>query len=130
LRVLPYWPKERYLEFAPNHWVATRAKFRSDELDAPLCSFTVPAAQRERRVTLHGRTCAERWAWESAYRLSTHLARRTREATFRAVAPPARARVRSGPGLRRRQLDPGRGPDPPARRCSRRHRARLALAAR
>jgi transposase len=44
LRVLPYWPKERYLELAPNHWAATRAKLRSDELKAPLCSFTVPAA--------------------------------------------------------------------------------------
>lgn len=44
LRVLPYWPKERYLELAPNNWAATRVKLRSDELDAPLCSFTVPAA--------------------------------------------------------------------------------------
>jgi transposase len=44
LRVLPYWPKERYPELAPNNWAATRAKLRSDELDAPLCSFTVPTA--------------------------------------------------------------------------------------
>jgi transposase len=44
LRVLPYWPKERYLELAPKNWKATRVKLRSDELDAPLCSFTIPAA--------------------------------------------------------------------------------------
>jgi transposase len=44
LRVLPYWPKERHLELAPKSWKATRAKLRSDELDAPLCSFTIPAA--------------------------------------------------------------------------------------
>jgi hypothetical protein len=44
LRVLPYWPKERMLELAPKNWKVTRAKLRSDELDAPLCSFTIPAA--------------------------------------------------------------------------------------
>jgi hypothetical protein len=44
LRVLPYWPKERYLELAPKHWAATRERLRADELDAPLCSFTIPAA--------------------------------------------------------------------------------------
>jgi transposase len=42
LRVLPYWPKERYLELAPKKWKRTRAKLRSGELDAPLCSFTIP----------------------------------------------------------------------------------------
>jgi transposase len=44
LRVLPYWPEDRYLELAPNRWQATRANLRPDELDAPLCSFTIPAA--------------------------------------------------------------------------------------
>ncbi len=44
LRVLPYWPKQRYLELAPKHWLATRAKLDPIELDAPLCSFTIPAA--------------------------------------------------------------------------------------
>ena len=44
LRVLPYWPKERYLELAPKHWLATRAKLDPTELHAPLCSFTIPAA--------------------------------------------------------------------------------------
>ena len=44
LRILPYWPRDRYLELAPNDWIATRAKLDPDELAAPLCSFTIPAA--------------------------------------------------------------------------------------
>jgi transposase len=44
LRILPYWPRDRYLELAPNNWSATRAKLDPDELNAPLCSFTIPAA--------------------------------------------------------------------------------------
>jgi hypothetical protein len=44
LRVLPYWPKERYLELAPKLWGATRAKLRADELAAPMGAFAIPAA--------------------------------------------------------------------------------------
>jgi hypothetical protein len=44
LRLLPYWPKERYLELAPKHWKTTRVKLRADELTAPLGAFTIPAA--------------------------------------------------------------------------------------
>ena len=44
LRVLPYWPKERYLELAPKLWATTRAKLRADELAAHLGAFTIPAA--------------------------------------------------------------------------------------
>jgi transposase len=44
LRLLPYWPKERSLELAPKHWAVTRQKLNPEELDAFLCSFTVPAA--------------------------------------------------------------------------------------
>lgn len=43
-RLLPYWPRERYLELAPKLWLATRAKLLPEELAAPLCSFTIPAA--------------------------------------------------------------------------------------
>jgi transposase len=42
MRVLPYWPNDRYLELAPKHWVATRAQLRAEELDLPLSSFEVP----------------------------------------------------------------------------------------
>jgi transposase len=44
LRLLPYWPNDRYLELAPKNWLATRAKLDADELAAPLCSFTIPKA--------------------------------------------------------------------------------------
>jgi transposase len=43
LRVLPYWPRHRYLELAPRHWHATRARLRPEELAAPLSAFEIPA---------------------------------------------------------------------------------------
>jgi transposase len=45
LRVLPYWPRERYLELSPKYWAATRARLRPEELEAPLSAFEVPAAE-------------------------------------------------------------------------------------
>jgi transposase len=45
LRLLPQWPRDRYLELAPNFWRATRARLVPDELAAPLCWFTIPAPQ-------------------------------------------------------------------------------------
>ena len=42
LRVLPYWPKERYLELAPKLWPATRARMDVAELAAPAGVVTVP----------------------------------------------------------------------------------------
>jgi transposase len=44
LRVLPYWPRERYLELAPKYWQATRARLNPDELAAPLSAFEIPPA--------------------------------------------------------------------------------------
>ena len=44
LRLLPYWPPDRYLELAPKFWAATRAKLNPGELDAPLGPFTIPCA--------------------------------------------------------------------------------------
>jgi transposase len=43
LRVLPYWPRERYLELSPKFWKATRGRLRPEELAAPLSAFEVPA---------------------------------------------------------------------------------------
>jgi transposase len=43
LRVLPHWPRQRYLELAPKHWAATRARLRPEELAAPLSEFEIPA---------------------------------------------------------------------------------------
>ena len=44
LRVLPYWPRDRYLELAPANWAATRGRLDPDELSLPIASFTVPEA--------------------------------------------------------------------------------------
>lgn len=44
LRLLPYWPQDRYLELSPKHWSVTRSKLREDELKAYICSFTIPYA--------------------------------------------------------------------------------------
>ena len=42
LRVLPYWPHGRYLELAPQHWLASRARIDPSELAPPLSHITVP----------------------------------------------------------------------------------------
>jgi transposase len=43
LRVLAYWPEDRYLELAPKHWAATRARLDPDELKREIGTLTVPA---------------------------------------------------------------------------------------
>jgi len=43
-RVLPHWPKDRYLELAPKYWRATRAKLIKSELDAEVGPLTIPSA--------------------------------------------------------------------------------------
>ena len=42
LRVLPYWPHDRYLELAPQHWLATRERLDPKELELPLSRVVVP----------------------------------------------------------------------------------------
>ncbi len=44
LRVLPHWPRDRYLELAPLNFAATRARLDAKELEAELGPLTVPAA--------------------------------------------------------------------------------------
>jgi transposase len=44
LRVLPHWPQERYLELAPKHWRATRARLNPLELEMPISGFEIPPA--------------------------------------------------------------------------------------
>ncbi|HVJ92005.1 MAG TPA: transposase [Labilithrix sp.] len=44
IRVVPYWPRDRYLELAPKYWAATRARLDSAELERPIGHVTVPAA--------------------------------------------------------------------------------------
>jgi len=43
IRIMPYWPRGRYLELAPAYWAHTRARLDPLELDAELGLITVPA---------------------------------------------------------------------------------------
>lgn len=42
IRVMPYWPRHRYLELAPAYWASTRARLDEAELAAELGHITVP----------------------------------------------------------------------------------------
>ena len=42
LRLLPYWPKERFLELAPKYWARTRARLDPLELEVPIGEISVP----------------------------------------------------------------------------------------
>jgi transposase len=42
LRVLPYWPRDRYLELAPKYWAKTRTRLDGDELAREFGPLTVP----------------------------------------------------------------------------------------
>ena len=41
-RVLPHWPRDRYLELAPRYWRITRARLDRDELDLEVGWLTIP----------------------------------------------------------------------------------------
>ena len=42
IRVMPYWPRDRFLELAPAYWAQTRARLDSTEIEAELGFLTVP----------------------------------------------------------------------------------------
>jgi hypothetical protein len=42
IKVLPYWPRDRYLELAPKYWRATRARLDPREIERELGPITVP----------------------------------------------------------------------------------------
>jgi hypothetical protein len=44
IRVMPYWPPERYLELAPAYWLETHRRLDPTELAAELGHITVPPA--------------------------------------------------------------------------------------
>jgi transposase len=46
-RVLPHWPRERFLELCPRDWVRTRARLHATELERELGPLTVPASAAE-----------------------------------------------------------------------------------
>lgn len=47
IRVLPYWPRARYLELAPKYWRATRARLDQRQLELPVGPITVPPPPAE-----------------------------------------------------------------------------------
>jgi transposase len=47
IRVLPYWPRDRYLELAPKYWARTRARLDQGELELPLGHVTVPPPAKQ-----------------------------------------------------------------------------------
>jgi transposase len=42
IHVLPFWPRNRYLELAPKYWAATRARIPAGQLEAEIGVVTVP----------------------------------------------------------------------------------------
>jgi transposase len=42
IHVLPFWPRDRYLELAPKYWTATRARIPAAQLDVEIGDITVP----------------------------------------------------------------------------------------
>jgi transposase len=42
LRVLPHWPRDRYLELAPRYWRITRARLDRVQLERELGDLTIP----------------------------------------------------------------------------------------
>jgi hypothetical protein len=42
IRVLPFWPRERYLELAPKYWARTRATLDLEQLARPVGVIDVP----------------------------------------------------------------------------------------
>jgi transposase len=49
IRVVPYWPRDRYLELTPKYWRATRARLDERELQLPLGHVTVPPPPAEQQ---------------------------------------------------------------------------------
>jgi len=42
IHVVPFWPRDRYLELAPKYWAATRARIPAAELAVEIGNITVP----------------------------------------------------------------------------------------
>jgi hypothetical protein len=42
IRVLPHWPRDRYLELAPKYWSRTLGRLDPKQLDAELGDLAVP----------------------------------------------------------------------------------------
>jgi len=53
VRVMPYWPRDRYLELAPKHWPATRARLAGDKLAKEIGPITVPPPMAKQQTGTH-----------------------------------------------------------------------------
>jgi transposase len=51
IRVMPYWPRNRYLELAPKYWSATRRRLDETELKLPIGHVTVPPAAEQQSTS-------------------------------------------------------------------------------
>jgi hypothetical protein len=47
IRVLPHFPRARYLELAPRYWAATRARLSEAELREPMGQLTLPPLEEQ-----------------------------------------------------------------------------------
>ena len=54
IRVMPYWPPERYVELAPKFWPSTRARLDANEMKMPLGHLTVPPPLNAEEQTATG----------------------------------------------------------------------------
>jgi hypothetical protein len=54
IRVMPYWPRDRFLELAPAYWAHTRARIDPLELEAELGFVTVPPVADPAQQSLAG----------------------------------------------------------------------------
>lgn len=46
IRVMPHWPRDRYLELAPKYWAATRARLDAAELAREIGELTIPPLEQ------------------------------------------------------------------------------------
>jgi transposase len=51
IRIMPYWPRDRYLELAPKYWARTRARLDPRELELPLGHVTVPTPSAQQQTS-------------------------------------------------------------------------------
>jgi transposase len=54
LRVMPYWPRDRYIELSPKHWAHTRTRLDPSEMARPLGRVTVPPPHAAQEQALTG----------------------------------------------------------------------------
>jgi transposase len=49
IHVMPYWPRDRYLELCPKYWLRTRSRLDPAELSRPIGFITVPPSAAEQQ---------------------------------------------------------------------------------